>query len=114
MSVFPTETRAKNNDENEQKAWEYTETLTETGNGEWVLTQNGIENIGVTLKVTAGSGKIQHTHSTKEEIAAGTETAIDWEDGVVTSSTASTFFNSVRAIRQVNTSGTTKLEYYAQ
>lgn len=42
--------------EKDQFVFEYSGELSSPGNGDWILIPNGVNNISVTLSVTAGSG----------------------------------------------------------
>ena len=92
------------------------EELSAPGNGEWILIpirNNGSREAAVTLSGTASwSGKVQGTNSTREDVIAGNAVAVDWPNGEISSVTNRVLFNFT-AVRQVNVSGTTKLEVNA-
>ena len=79
----------------------YTETLTGAGNGETINIPPGATVIGAELVPTAGTGKVQSSLD-------GT-TWEDWTAGVVAEATREDVSPIVRYIRQVNATGTTKL-----
>jgi len=106
-SVAMNEQRDTINSENIEKSWYYKETKSSPGNGQWILKPNGTIAMGLMLAVT-GSGKVQATNSSIDEIEAGTEIAFDWPQGIVIINTVDEV-TQVTAIRQVNISGTTIL-----
>jgi len=96
------------------EAWEYSEELSAPANGDTVIIPEDVQNISVTLVVTAGSGKIQATTDLLATVESGTGvTWVDWDHGVVTATTQDVA-KPVTALRQVNVSGTTKLVMRAQ
>lgn len=100
--------RDSKNSEEFEKSYYYEESKNSAGNGIWILKPNGTNGIGITLEVTAGSGKVQATNSSIDKIIASQEVSYDWPDGTVTGTTVSEV-TQVTAIRQVNYTGTTKL-----
>lgn len=94
-------------------AYEFNETLASPGNGASVILPANIRGVSVTLGVTAGSGKVQATTSTIFEVKNDTALWIDWDYGVV-SANSQDFMLPATAVRQINISGTTKLELRAQ
>ena len=99
--------------ENNEKAWEYEDSLAAPSNGNTVLVPAGINGISVTLDITAGSGKIQTTTDLLATVKTGTPVWIDWPLGVVAADTQD-WVRPVAAIRQVNAAGTTKMKLRAQ
>jgi hypothetical protein len=93
--------------------WEYNDTLATPGNGSSVINPDNVKIISVTLQITAGQGKVQATTSLLSDVLADTAVWVDWDAGNVTATTQDTA-NPVTAIRQVNTSGTTKMMVRAQ
>ena len=95
-------------------AYEYSDTpIAAPGNGDAVLIPASVRQISVTLKVTAGSGKVQTSTSTVEAVVAGTADWVDWDHGVAIA-TLTDVCSPVTAIRQVNASGTTQIQMRAQ
>ena len=95
-------------------AWEYDEELTVPSNGKALIIPTTIKGISVTLKITDGSGKIQSTVSSLDKVLAETDVEwVDWDSGEI-AGTTSDVSAPVTAIRQVNTSGTTRLLLRAQ
>ena len=94
-------------------AYESEDTLTSAGNGVEHLVPVGINNVSITLKITAGSGKVQFANSSVADVKAGNGVYQDWDEGTPTVSTSVSFL-PVTAIRQVNVSGMTQLLLRAQ
>ena len=101
------------NAESDEFSFEHSDQLTSPGNGPWVLIPNGIDNIAVTLSISAGSGKVQITNDLDATVRTGAPVAVDWPLGGV-SGTVEDSCKPVTAIRQVNYSGTTTLSMRAQ
>lgn len=99
--------------EKDEFSFEYSDTLSSAGSGDWVLVPSGICNIAITLAVTAGSGKIQISNDLENIIRNDVPTAVDWPLGTVITTTEDSVL-PVAAIRQVNFSGTTTLSMRAQ
>jgi hypothetical protein len=97
----------------ENKAWEYKDELSSSGNGDSVIIPVNVANIAISYEVDSGEGKIQYTMSTIEEIEAGSALWHNWDSGDVTSNSEE-FFKPVSAVRQVNASGTTTMRIRAQ
>jgi len=96
------------------RAYEYEDTITGgAANGDTVIIPVNIKSIQATLIIAAGSGKIQTTTSSVAKVIAGTETWVDWDLGVITSTDQDSCM-PVTAIRQVNASGTTTMQLRAQ
>ena len=94
-------------------AWEYEDTLSSAIDGSSVIVPENIKNLSVTLQISAGSGKVQTTTSKLEDVLNNNAVWVDWDNGVVTSTTQDSCV-PITAIRQVNVSGTTKLLVRAQ
>jgi len=113
--IFPDIVNVEPISEQEEKAWEYTETLASPGNGVSIIIPAGCNNISVTLWCdAASSGKVQTSNSLLGTVKAGTsEVWVDWTLGTV-STTSQDSCVPVTAIRHVNVSGTTKIEVRMQ
>jgi hypothetical protein len=94
-------------------AWEYQETLSSASEGVAVLVPAGVDNITLSLIVTAGSGKVQYTVSPIANVKNNTANWVNWDAGTV-SATATDAIYPITALKQVNVSGTTRLEVRAQ
>jgi hypothetical protein len=95
-------------------AFEYDETLDAPGNGKYILIPANIKGVSVTLGLDAAStGKVQASTSTIYDIKDDNAIWVDWDYGIV-SSTSQDYMLPATAIRQVNLSGSTKLELRAQ
>lgn len=73
--------------------------------GDWIIFPNDMREIGVDL-IPSGTAKIQ-TSNDIDGIKAGTVTAIDWDDGEITTPLGRTCIG-VRAMRLVSISGAAK------
>ena len=92
------------------------EVLDSPGNGEWILipyNRNGQREAAVTLSGTASwSGRVEGTNSPVSDVRDDTAVAVAWPDGTVNAATNRILF-TFTAIRQVNITGTTRLEVNA-
>lgn len=80
------------------------------GNGNPVIIPGACRyGVGVVLQVTAGSGKVQYTIDSLAAVIAGTAIWEDWTASAVSVSTSDLVSPVVKAIRQVNIAGSTKL-----
>lgn len=80
------------------------------GNGNPVIIPGACFNgIGVVLEVTAGSGKVQYTIDSLAAIIAGTAVWEDWSISAVSANASDLVSPVVKAIRQVNIAGSTRL-----
>lgn len=86
---------------------EFSQTLSIVGNGNSILVPKGMQTVLISLKVTAGEGKVQFTMSSIAEVNAETAVWEDWDAGSVTAALTSDILYPITAIRSVNTSGTT-------
>ena len=92
--------------------YESAETLSAPADGDTILLpdESGrMDSVMVSLVVTAGGGKVQYTISNRADVIAGNAVWYDWDAGAVVANTTDVMYH-VSAVRQVNTSGTTKLE----
>lgn len=65
-------------------AWDFTDILTEVGNGRWLILPDQAKNIVVTLTFENGaSGLVQDTSERTEVIKFGDPVANDWDAGIV-------------------------------
>lgn len=94
-------------------AWEYKETLSVAGNGVSVLLPPDLDDVTVTLEVSAGSGKVQATTSTVADVKSDVAVWVDWTAGTVTQTTQD-YCKPPTALRMVNVSGVTTLHLRAQ
>jgi len=94
--------------------YEKAETLSSPANGTPIILPPDTVNATFSLVVTAGSGSIQATTSSLADVVAGTANWYTHPSGTVTASYAGEFVPSVKAVRQVNASGTTKIEVTAR
>jgi len=113
-SIYPSKVRANNiNDEQDQFAFEYSETLSSPGNGTWIEFPNGVDGASVELVISSGTGKVQATSDSLSRVQAGSAEGVDWDLGVV-SGTTQDYCAPVTAIRAVNVSGTIKINVRMQ
>jgi hypothetical protein len=113
MSIYPSEIRADLNDEQDQKAFEYEETISSPGNGEWVEFPNGVNGAAVELEIATGEGRVEATLDSLSEVQAGTANGIAWDFGNVTGTTQD-WVVPVTALRGVNISGIVKIKVRMQ
>lgn len=112
MSIVYLESNTETNKSKGESVWEYKETKTTSGNGNIIMLPNETgkyDSVMCSLIISSGTGKIQTTISNRADIIAGIANWIDWDYGAVSSTTTDVFFQ-VAAVRQVNSSGTTKIE----
>lgn len=92
-----------------KEAFQYSETLASPGNGKWILRPAAKFIMSAILKPETGSGYIEVVIDELEKIENDTaDNIMTWPEGIVTGITQGTFTN-VKALRQVNVSGTTIL-----
>lgn len=95
--------------------FEASQTLSSGTNGNSLLLpdESGtIDSILVSLIISSGSGKIQTTVSSLDNVKASSANWVDWDYGTVTTTTADVFYN-VTAVRGVRTTGTVTIEVRA-
>lgn len=110
FSVYPDEVRADLDDEQDEKAFEYSETLPGTGVGKALEFPSGVKGASVTLRVdTVGIGQIEHTNSSLAEVRNNSAKWDGWPLGVV-SGTIADWVRPVTAIRLENKSGSVRME----
>lgn len=98
----------------DQYGFEYEETLDSAGNGNSVLIPDVVRNIGVTLQVLSGTGKIQTTTNKVQDVIDDNNVVwVDWDSGVVSTTTQDSC-SPVTALRMVNVSGEQRLLMRAQ
>jgi hypothetical protein len=98
-------------------AYNSTEELTEAGNGKWFILPKRVKSCAIGLIITGGSGKVQFTQALESVVKADTVPAgeiFDWPKGVITASDQDRLLDRVTAIRQVNVTGTTKIQITAR
>lgn len=110
-AVYPKEIRADEDDEERELAFEYEEALASSGAGAWVLFPNGVNGCSVELDITAGSGYIEATNDSLQDVKTGTAgvAGVAWRLGTITVS-AQDYLFPCTAVRQVNVTGATKLK----
>jgi len=97
-------------------AFEYEESLSSSGNGDWLLIPDDMSGISVTVQASGGAtAKVQTTIDPLSVVKSGTGiTAVDWDYGEVTTPTQD-YAMPVTAIRLVQSgSGTTKMTVRCQ
>src|SRR4030042_1917418 len=95
---------------NDLKGWEYEDVLESPGNGDTVIIPDMVNSVNAVLEITAGEGKIQSTKSKLEDVLVDNNVVwIDWVLGSVIATAEDEHTGRVTAIRQVNTSGTTRM-----
>jgi len=101
------------NVENEY-AYEYQDDLAAAGDGDWILIPADVRTVVATCEASGTTAKVQTTTDTIASIDAGTETAVDWDEGSV-STAVSAACDPPTAIRIVQDgAGTSKLTVRAQ
>jgi len=95
-------------------SWDYKDTLSSSGNGNAVIIPPGVDSVQVALMPTAGSGKIQATLDKYEDVIDDPDAVdwVDWPSGVIAIGTQDSV-NPPTAVRQVNVTGTTKMNVVA-
>ena len=99
--------------EKDKLGWEYADSLNSASNGDTVIIPDNVRFVSVALLITAGSGYVEATISKLADVLAGTGVWVVWDKGTITSSAQDSCI-PVTALRQVNVSGTTKLQLRAQ
>jgi len=95
-------------------AYEYEQTLDAAGDGDWILIPADVVTVVVTCQASGTTAKVQTTTDTIAAITAGTETAVDWDDGAVSTATSAAC-TPPTALRLVQVgAGSSKLTVRAQ
>lgn len=98
-----------------QFGYEYEDTLDSAGNGDWIIIPVDVRTVTVTCQAAGTTAKVQTTTDTIAVVKAGTaETAVDWDDGAVSTATSAAC-TPPTAVRLVQVgAGTSKLTVRAQ
>lgn len=100
--------------EDKQIGWEFSESVT-SGNGTSIIIPPGCVAVGVTVKVTSGTCKVQASTDKIVTIKAGSgETWIDWDKGSVAANNQDEVSPGASAIRLVAAGGTSEIKVIAK
>lgn len=101
--------------ENKEKAWEYTESVA-SGTGNSIIIPPGCSAVGVTVKWTSGTYKVQATtdkiYTIKND--AANVTWVDWDLGILGADGQDEVSISATAIRIITTGGTSEIKVAAK
>lgn len=61
-----------------ERKWEFSETLSSPGNGDAIFIPGDVVNIFLALNITNGSGKVQISLDSVDNVKAGTAIWEDW------------------------------------
>jgi hypothetical protein len=98
-----------------EEAWEYSESVT-SGNGTSIIIPGGIAKVGVTIKWTSGTYKMQAT-TDKINVVKNDPTSvtwIDWDLGSLSASAQDEVSIAATAIRIVAAGGTSEVKVNAK
>ena len=112
---FMTPFRVTSDGQNAPVAWKISETKAIVGAGDWIVIPQEAGALMVYLDASAGAGRIEETGDIDAVLAGTTPSPIvTWPEGTASTEIKSALRPATAAIRQVNTSGSTKLVIIAK